>query len=158
MVARDSYLEKLKSVMWDGNIKVITGLRRSGKSTLLFELFDEYLTSNDVKVRISLNLNLMQKLNLSCIIGKSDINTCKNSCVKMVVSQSRKLSSTDSIEFHIYRRLYVRWCQGEKCHLLLSTQFPNKDAHQCTSDSEGKFIKKARTNLPELSLYLSFFT
>ena len=50
MVARDSYLEQLKSVMWDGNIKVITGLRRSGKSTLLFEIFDEYLISSDVKI------------------------------------------------------------------------------------------------------------
>lgn len=58
MVTRDSYLEKLKSVMWDGNIKVITGLRRSGKSTLLFDIFDEYLTSNDVKSENILKLEL----------------------------------------------------------------------------------------------------
>lgn len=34
--------------MWDGNIKVITGIRRGGKSTLLFTLFKEYLLSTGV--------------------------------------------------------------------------------------------------------------
>lgn len=49
MIAREEYLEKLKTSMWDGNIKVITGLRRSGKSTLLFKLFYEHLISLGVK-------------------------------------------------------------------------------------------------------------
>ena len=34
--------------MWDGNVKVITGIRRGGKSTLLFNLFKEYLLSAGV--------------------------------------------------------------------------------------------------------------
>lgn len=34
--------------MWNGNIKVITGIRRGGKSTLLFTLFKEYLLSTGV--------------------------------------------------------------------------------------------------------------
>ena len=34
--------------MWNGNIKVITGIRRGGKSTLLFSLFKEYLLSTGV--------------------------------------------------------------------------------------------------------------
>ncbi len=45
MIKRDFYLEELKSSMWDGQIKVITGLRRVGKSVLLFELFKNYLLS-----------------------------------------------------------------------------------------------------------------
>ncbi len=48
MVKRDKYINELINAMWDGNIKVITGLRRSGKSTLLFDLFYEYLKSNQV--------------------------------------------------------------------------------------------------------------
>ncbi len=43
MINRDEYVKKIVNSMWDGNVKVITGLRRSGKSTLLFELFYNYL-------------------------------------------------------------------------------------------------------------------
>ena len=34
-VARDFYLKQLVDSMWDGQVKVITGLRRCGKSYLL---------------------------------------------------------------------------------------------------------------------------
>ena len=43
MINREYYLNQIISKMWDGNIKVITGIRRCGKSTLLFELFYDYL-------------------------------------------------------------------------------------------------------------------
>lgn len=45
MFKRDRYLNKLIDAMWDSEIKVIVGLRRCGKSTLLFKLFREYLES-----------------------------------------------------------------------------------------------------------------
>ena len=48
MIQRDFYLKQLKARMWDGNVKVITGIRRGGKSTLLFTLFKEYLLSAGV--------------------------------------------------------------------------------------------------------------
>ena len=44
-IARDIYLEKLKRRIGNGMIKVITGIRRCGKSYLLSELFREYLAS-----------------------------------------------------------------------------------------------------------------
>ena len=44
-IQRDIYLEKLKRGIGNGMIKVVTGIRRCGKSYLLFELFREYLTS-----------------------------------------------------------------------------------------------------------------
>ncbi len=58
MIVREEYLEKIKSAMWDGNIKVITGLRRSGKSTLLFELFYDFLISSGIKEENILKLEL----------------------------------------------------------------------------------------------------
>lgn len=58
MIAREEYLKKLKSAMWDGNIKVITGLRKSGKSTLLFVLFHDYLISTGVKEENIIKLEL----------------------------------------------------------------------------------------------------
>ena len=42
-IDRPVYLNKLISKMDNGMIKVITGIRRCGKSFLLFELFYEYL-------------------------------------------------------------------------------------------------------------------
>ncbi len=42
-IARDYYLEQLKNVRQNGMIKIITGIRRSGKSYLLFELFAKML-------------------------------------------------------------------------------------------------------------------
>ncbi len=45
MIQRNLYIQQLISYMWDGQIKVITGIRRCGKSVLLFELFRDYLLS-----------------------------------------------------------------------------------------------------------------
>ena len=42
-IKRDEYLKELIDSQWDGQIKVITGLRRSGKSYLLKTLFRDYL-------------------------------------------------------------------------------------------------------------------
>ena len=49
MIERDSYLKKLINNMWNGEIKVITGIRRCGKSVLLFDLFYNYLLRNGTK-------------------------------------------------------------------------------------------------------------
>ena len=48
MINRDSYLNPLVRHRWNGDIKVITGIRRCGKSVLLFDLFYEYLLSQGV--------------------------------------------------------------------------------------------------------------
>ena len=48
MVERAEYLEKLKSKMWNGSVKIITGIRRCGKSYLLNELFRHDLLQNGV--------------------------------------------------------------------------------------------------------------
>lgn len=47
-IKRDGYLKKLTDRSGNGLIKVITGIRRSGKSYLLFELFYNYLKNNGV--------------------------------------------------------------------------------------------------------------
>ena len=44
-IKRDIYLNQIISYMWDGQIKVITGIRRCGKSYLLRILFRNYLLS-----------------------------------------------------------------------------------------------------------------
>lgn len=48
VVQRKTYLDKLISKKHNGLIKVVTGVRRCGKSYLLFNLFKEYLLSEGV--------------------------------------------------------------------------------------------------------------
>ena len=47
-IRRDIYLNKLISKKHNGLIKVVTGMRRCGKSYLLFNLFKEYLVNEGV--------------------------------------------------------------------------------------------------------------
>ena len=42
-IARGRYLEKLVRKKHNGSVKVVTGVRRCGKSYLLFEIFRDHL-------------------------------------------------------------------------------------------------------------------
>ena len=48
-IRRDHYLQKLIDRKENGLVKVITGIRRCGKSFLLFNLFYDYLIESGVK-------------------------------------------------------------------------------------------------------------
>lgn len=61
MVKRDFYMNRLIHSMWNGEIKVITGIRRCGKSVLLFDLFFEYLLSKNVPEDNILKIELDQR-------------------------------------------------------------------------------------------------
>ena len=61
MVRRDYYLNRIIHNMWNGEIKVITGIRRCGKSVLLFELFYEYLLQNGVQDDQIIKIELDQR-------------------------------------------------------------------------------------------------
>ena len=45
-IERDLYLQRLINRIDNGMIKVITGIRRSGKSYLVFKIFKSYLLNN----------------------------------------------------------------------------------------------------------------
>lgn len=59
-IKRDRYLNMLKSYAWDGQVKVVTGIRRCGKSYLLGTLYKNALIEDGVKpeniIIISLDL------------------------------------------------------------------------------------------------------
>ena len=58
-IERASYINKLVDRKGNGMVKIITGVRRCGKSFLLFELYYEYLLSIGVKedqvIKVSLD-------------------------------------------------------------------------------------------------------
>ena len=49
VIPRDAYLRKIISLMWNDQVKVITGIRRCGKSFLLRTLFKSYLLNEGIK-------------------------------------------------------------------------------------------------------------
>ena len=64
LIDRNTYLDKLKNVVGTPDIKVITGVRRSGKSKLL-EAFKKYIKSADSDaniIHINFNLNRFEEL------------------------------------------------------------------------------------------------
>lgn len=63
-ISRNRYLEKLISLMWNGQVKVITGIRRCGKSYLLRMLFRNYLLQSGVNAEniISFELDLTRDI------------------------------------------------------------------------------------------------
>lgn len=61
MIKRDSYLNRMIHHMWNGEVKVITGIRRCGKSVLLFDIFYEYLLSQGVQEDHIIKIELDQR-------------------------------------------------------------------------------------------------
>ncbi len=61
MIKRDSYLNRMIHHMWNGEVKVITGIRRCGKSVLLFDLFYEYILSQGVQDDHIIKIELDQR-------------------------------------------------------------------------------------------------
>ena len=60
---RKSYLQQLISAEGNGMIKVITGIRRCGKSFLLFDIFKKHLLSRGVQEDHILQVNLEDRRN-----------------------------------------------------------------------------------------------
>lgn len=63
-IKRDRYLQMLIDFAWDGQVKVITGIRRCGKSYLLNMIYRDYLVENGVDPEniISIALDLARDI------------------------------------------------------------------------------------------------
>lgn len=63
MIERKKYLDALLKRRWNNRVKVITGIRRCGKSTLLFELFRDSLLQSGVPEQNIIQLALDDDVN-----------------------------------------------------------------------------------------------
>lgn len=62
-IRRDKYLHNLIDRMHNGMIKVVTGIRRSGKSYLIFQIFKRYLIDSGVSESHVISIELDQRKN-----------------------------------------------------------------------------------------------
>lgn len=100
VIKRDVYLNKLIKKRGNGAIKIITGLRRSGKSFLLFELFYDYLISQ---------------------------GTNKQNIIKIALDDDRnaKLRNADNLSEYLYSKITS---ETERFYVLLDeAQFAVSD-------------------------------
>lgn len=63
LIRRDTYLDKLVAKQGNGLVKIVTGIRRCGKSFLLFRLFHDYLLSTGVSEEQILEIALDDRRN-----------------------------------------------------------------------------------------------
>lgn len=49
IIERNKYLQRIIAHKWNGKVKIITGIRRCGKSFLLFELYKQHLLESGIK-------------------------------------------------------------------------------------------------------------
>ena len=63
MIKRDLYFNRIIKTMWNGEVKVITGIRRCGKSVLLFDLFYDYLIGQEIAEDQIIKIELDQRKN-----------------------------------------------------------------------------------------------
>ena len=61
IIQRDQYISELLSKRWNGKVKIITGIRRCGKSFLLFTLYKDHLLNEGVEKDCFVELALDKK-------------------------------------------------------------------------------------------------
>ena len=93
-IRRDSYLDQLLLRRNNGLIKVVTGLRRSGKSYLLRTLFKNHLLNEGYYILLD-EIQLMQKF-VSVLNGLADRKNCD---VYVTGSNAKFLSKDIATEF-----------------------------------------------------------
>ena len=72
-ISRDKYLNDLINRMHNGLIKVVTGIRRCGKSYLIFTIFKNYLLEQGIDEKHIVSIELDQRKNKKYFLSK---NTC----------------------------------------------------------------------------------
>lgn len=66
IIERNEYINQLLAKQWNGKVKIITGIRRSGKSFLLSTLFKNRMIEEGVSAEDFINIDLDRKSNIKC--------------------------------------------------------------------------------------------
>ncbi len=94
-INRQKYLDKLISQKDKDIVKVITGIRRCGKSVLLFNIYYDYLLNIGVKQENIIKINLETKRNE----GLREADALYNAVVEQIVTDEKYYVFIDEIQF-----------------------------------------------------------
>lgn len=101
VIQRKKYLDQLISLMGSDMIKVVTGMRRSGKSYLLFKLFYNYLVKQGVKEEQIIKINLDEQENIPL---RSIDNLYKEICNRIKYKNRRYYLLMDEVQYTIKKQ------------------------------------------------------
>ena len=94
-INRQKYLDKLISQKDKDIVKVITGIRRCGKSVLLFNIYYDYLLSIGIKNENIIKINLETKRNE----GLREADALYNAVVEQIITDEKYYVLIDEIQF-----------------------------------------------------------
>ena len=139
IIKRDKYLEKLISQKDKDMIKVITGLRRSGKSFLLFELFSEFLKSSGVNEDQIIKINLDEERNRNL----RDAEVLYSEIRSRIKSDSvRYYILLDELQYAITRDELRGRSKPLRVYDLLNSLMHMKNVDVYVTGSNSKFLSK----------------
>ena len=139
IIKRDKYLNMLVSQMDRNMIKVITGIRRSGKSFLLFELFYEYLKSIGIKddqiIRINLDEDENERLR--------DVKELSSEIKSRIKSEKKKYYVLlDELQYTITKEELKDKSNPLRIYGLLNSLMNKKNVDVYVTGSNSKFLSK----------------
>lgn len=139
IIKRDKYLNKLVSQMDKDMIKVITGIRRSGKSFLLFTLFYNYLKSvgiNDDQI-IRINLDEDQNEHLH------DVQALSSEIKSRIKSNTKKYYVLlDELQYTITKDELKNKEKPLRIYGFLNSLMHMKNVDVYVTGSNSKFLSK----------------
>ena len=94
IINRDRYLERLISHKSNGRVKIVTGIRRCGKSYLLFKLFKQHLIDNGVDPLHIIEIQLEDRSNKDL----RDPDACLKFIKKQIKDQKQYYLLIDEVQ------------------------------------------------------------
>ena len=135
MIRRDAYLKKLISKQHNRLIKIITGIRRCGKSYLLFNIFYEFLINNGVNADHIITIALDDVRNSKY---RNPIELDKHIREKIVDDKKMNYIFIDEIQY--VKEIENQYMTGDKIGfidvLLGLMRTPNVDVYVTGSNSK----------------------
>ena len=139
IIKRDKYLNQLINHRGDDMIKVVTGIRRSGKSFLLFNLFYDYLKSTGVEENQIVKINLDAKEN-ECLRDVDKLYAEINS--KIISDTKQYYVLLDELQYTIQKEELKDRSQPLRVYDLLNSFTHMRNVDVYVTGSNSKFLSR----------------